>query len=218
LLIIFDLDDTLIDTTNSLTPFFLKKALKSMIRNGLEVKDELLAYKKIIQIDKTSISANETIKKFLNSINADLSFYPIALKAMRTNSIGRGKIYPLKNTKKVLKFLFKKHVIALVTIGNKKFQFDKIKKAGIDKSIFSKIVVVQDKNKGYHYKKIINELNFTYQDTYVCGDKVNIDLKPAKKLGCRTIHMKAGRGKNFKKDKDVDFSISNIEEIKKIFN
>ncbi|MFA6501655.1 MAG: hypothetical protein WCT85_02590, partial [Parachlamydiales bacterium] len=71
MLIIFDLDDTLIDTTNSITPFVLKKTLQSLIEHGLKVDNEDASYKKLLEIDKNSSGSKETVKSFLNSINEE---------------------------------------------------------------------------------------------------------------------------------------------------
>ncbi|MFA6119217.1 MAG: HAD family hydrolase [Parachlamydiales bacterium] len=215
MLIIFDLDDTLIDTTNSITPFVLKKTLQSLIEHGLKVDNEDASYKKLLEIDKNSSGSKETVKSFLNSINEE-KFYELSLDIMKKISIDDIKIFTLKNAIQVVQYLSKNNILAIVTRGDKKFQLTKIKKAGIDPSLFSKIVVVRGKNKGYHYKKILNDTKMSPEKTYVCGDRVNIDLLPAKKLGCRTIHMKWGRGKNFKKDKNVDYTIQNLKKLKEI--
>lgn len=213
MLIIFDLDDTLIDTTKKLTPIIFKKALKGLISSGLDIKDEDIAYKKLLEIDETTISSKESIKLFLNEINASQKFFDIAIDIMGQPLDEDIKIFTTKNAKKILKYLSYNHKLAIVSMGKEKFQFDKIQKAGIDTTIFSKIVVTQEENKGFHYKKIINELNFSYQNTYVCGDRINIDLLPAKEIGCKTIHMKWGRGKLLTDNKNVDYTINFLDEI-----
>lgn len=218
MLIIFDLDDTLINTTEKLTPILLKRALKIMIKKGLQVKDKKSACKKLLQIDKTSTGSKESLKKFLCFINAKQNFYDIAIKTMRLPLEDDIKIFTLKGAKSVLKYLSNDHSLALVSLGKEKFQFDKIQKAGIDTSIFSKIVITRREDKGLHYKRIIEKLKFSFQETYVCGDKINIDLVPAKKMGCKTIHMKWGRGKNLLDDKNVDFTIKSLNEIKEILD
>jgi len=219
LLIIFDLDDTLIDTSGSITPVFLRKTIQALIKNGLQI-DENSAFEKIIKIDKTSPSSKESIKKFLLDVNANKNFYDIAYKAMINTSLSNIKILTLKNVKSTLKYLSNFHKLAIVTAGDEKLQFHKIKKAGIDTSIFSKIVVAKSSNKEPYYKEIIEELNIDIKKSFVCGDRVKMDLKSAKKIGCKTIHMKWGRGKNiFNKKEDsklVDYTISSLEEIKTI--
>jgi len=219
LLIIFDLDDTLIDTSGSITPIFLRKTIKTLIKNGLKI-DENKAFEEIIKIDKTCSSSKESVKKFLLNINANKIFYDIAYMAMTDSSLSDIKIFTLKNANQTLKYLSNLHKLAIVTAGDEKFQFYKIKKAGIDTSIFSKILIAKGGDKEPYYKKIIEELNFDVKKSFVCGDRVKIDLLGAKKIGCKTIRMKWGRGKNiFNKKEDsklVDYTISSLEEIKTI--
>lgn len=218
MLIIFDLDDTLIDTTQKLTPVLFKKALKVMMHHGLRVEDENSAYKKLLEIDKTSINSKESIKKFLCHINANENFYNIAVEVMSEPLDENIKVFTVKNAKKILRYLSNNHSLAIVSMGKENFQFDKIQKAGIDTSIFSKIIITQKENKGLHYQQIIEELNFSYQNTYVCGDKINVDLIPAKELGCKTIHIRWGRGKYLPENKNVDYTINFLDEIKEIID
>jgi putative hydrolase of the HAD superfamily len=213
LLIIFDLDDTLIDTTAKLTPIIFKKALKMMIDEGLPISNEKKEFKKLLEIDKTSINSKESIKKFLSEINANEKFYDIAINVMIQPIDQDVKVFTTKNAKKTLKYLSNSHTLAIVSMGKEKFQFDKIQKAGIDTSIFSKIVITQKEDKGFYYKKIIEQLNFSYQNTYVCGDKIDVDLIPAKEIGCKTIHMRYGRGKYLPQNINVDYTINLLDEI-----
>lgn len=220
MLIIFDLDDTLIDTSYSVTPFFLKKILTALIKQGLQI-DENVAYKKLIQINEKSISSSQAIKFFLYDLKAKNSFFDIAKQEMALFSIDDIKIFTIKNAKSILKYLSKTHRLAIVTCGREELQLNKIKKAGIDTSIFSKIVISTKKDKQPHYKKIIEELRCDINQTYVCGDRVKIDLMSAKKIGCKTIHMMHGRGKNIFSKKDskfVDYTITDLEEIKTILD
>ncbi|NGX28288.1 MAG: hypothetical protein K940chlam1_00463 [Candidatus Anoxychlamydiales bacterium] len=217
MLIIFDLDDTLIDTTNRLTPIILLKTLKVMIKKGLKIDDEKRAYQKILKIDKTSIGSKQTIKKFLYEQKADKNFYDIAINSMYLPLDGDIKIFTLHNAIDVLKYLSERHSLALVSQGAVKLQFDKMEKAGIDRAIFSKIVITKVANKGFYYKKIMDELGYKSNNTYVCGDKIEVDLVPAKELGCITICMNWGRKKNINKTY-VDYTINSLEEVKKILD
>lgn len=215
MLIIFDLDDTLIDTER-LMPFVLKKALKAMILEGLNCSENI-AYKKLIKIDKKSKSTKDTINNFLISLKEDKKFFKIAFSGIYNNFFEEIEVFSLKNANKILKYLSKNHTLAIVSKGIKKLQFDKIKKASIDRAFFSKIIITDKDNKGFYYKKIIKELGFSRENTYIVGDKISTDLLPGQKLGCKTIHMRWGRGRNFKTDKKIDYSIKTLNELKKIF-
>ena len=215
MLIIFDLDDTLIDTSGSLIPICLKKALKEMIRNGLTVLDEEKAFSELIEINNNSYCSEDALKKFLEINNFDKYFLEIAKNDLQ-KPLDNFKIFPLKNSLDTLEFLSKSYTLALVSKGNRSFQLKKIEIAGIDTSLFSKIIITKINNKGYYYKKLINYFKTSPQNTLVCGDKIKYDLLPAKNIGCKTVHMKWGRDKNIFESKIVDYHINDILEIKKI--
>jgi len=217
LLIIFDLDDTLIDTTKKLTPIIFHKTLKLLIEKGLKVEDENLAYQQILKIDKTSVGSNQTIKKFLYDLGANKIFIDIAYKSMQSPIDSDIKIFTLPNALETLKHLSNYHSLALVSFGDIKFQFDKMEKAGIDTALFSKIAITKLANKGFYYKQIMDELGYRSNNTYVIGDKIDGDLLPAKKLGCTTINMKNLRIQKENKN-CVDFWVNSLEEVKKILD
>ena len=117
----------------------------------------------------------------------------------------------------VLNLLHKSHKLAMVTHGNEKVQYDKIKLANIDKSLFSKILVTRNYDKSKSYQQILDEFGFKPQEIIVIGDKYKTDLLPAKKLGMKTVHMKWGKGKiMLPKKGEVDFIISDLIELPKI--
>ncbi|MBN2479516.1 MAG: HAD family hydrolase [Parachlamydiales bacterium] len=213
MLIIFDLDDTLIDTYKCIVPTMLKQALLEAIKKGYQIKNFEKEYEKLLKIDRNSKSSKDTFEKFFKNDSKFLDIVNKAYISLYPNDI---KIFTLKGVKKILKELSENHKLAIVTKGNKKFQLFKIKKAGIDSSLFSKIEVTQKENKGIFYKKIIDELGYKAEDCFVCADKIKVDLKPAKELGITTIHMKWGRSRKEKKDENVDFQIKNFEEIKQV--
>lgn len=219
MLIIFDLDDTLIDTSGSLIPQRLKIAFDKMVSSGLILtrpKDQL---EKLFQINKRSMSAKEALKEFLVGYNGFEKFFEIAVNALNEYDPDL-KVNSRKGAVKILNELKKNHNLALVTVGNEKFQRLKLKNAGIDFSIFSIIQVIENDDKKPFYKKIIDALGNKASDTLVCGDKIHVDLLPAKELSCITVHMQYGRGLNVSKDFDacIDYKIKELEELTNIIN
>lgn len=220
MLIIFDLDDTLIDTSGSIIPERLKIAFDKMVRSGLDLQDPKDQLKKLLQINEKSLSAKEALKEFLLTHNAMDKFFEIGVNAVYNEFDPTMKISSRKGASKILNELNENHKLALVTIGNEKFQRLKLKNAGIDFSIFSIIKVIEGEDKKPAYKNIINIFEKKASETLVCGDKVHIDLIPAKELCCITVHMQYGRGQNVKQDYGafVDYKIKELEEITNIIN
>lgn len=217
MLIIFDLDDTLIDTSGFVTPFKLKLALDRMIEAGLKADPFFEAYFNLKQIDSASESTRETLAAFLEMYKAPPAFYDIAMKAFVEPLPEGFLIKPWKQTVQILEELKKEHLLAIVTMGNHHFQMEKLKKAGLEPSLFCKIDVAQISNKKPHYSSLIEEMQMPPREVIVCGDRIKNDLSPAKELGATTVHLLKGRGKNSKGPKeDVDFTIHELEEIKEI--
>ncbi len=219
MLIIFDLDDTLIDTSGCITPVQLESALQHMMRAGLPISDENEALDLLKRLDQTADSARHSLSEFLDIMDGKEQFYSIGEETIYGGFPEDIVILTLDDVPEILNELKDQHQLALVTVGKKDLQLKKMEKAGIDSSIFSKIIVSEDRNKKPHYETIIEELRFTPKETIVCGDRVNIDLTPAKELGCKTIHMRWGRGNSHHgtaSKADVDFAVTKFKHIRDI--
>lgn len=219
MLIIFDLDDTLIDTSGCITPVKLEMALARMIEAGLVVDNPEEALQLLKRLDTAAESARSTLSEFLEILGADERFFQIGVEEIYGDLPSDISIFPLEQAQEILMELKESHQLALVSIGKSDLQFAKMKKAGIDSTIFSKIVISEERDKKPHYQAIVEALGYTPQETMVCGDRVAIDLSPAKELGCKTIHMRWGRGLSsipMPSKSDVDFAINDLKQIREI--
>jgi putative hydrolase of the HAD superfamily len=227
LLIIFDLDDTLIDTTGSITPVKLEQALVKMVEAGLQAGDFQEALAILKRLDIATESASQTLLEFLEITQvdkeADNKYFNIGHAELYGQLPSDFPVYPLDQALDVLSDLSDHHQLALVSMGKPDQQLLKLKNAGIDSTIFSKILISEDRDKKPHYKTILDELGFTPSQTLVCGDRVKRDLSPAKELGCITVHMQWGRGLSCLISalphyiaRDVDYAIKKLSQIKDI--
>lgn len=218
MLIIFDLDDTLIDTSGSITPKALERAFLKMVKLGLFKRWDEGEFSKFVAIDRACTSSKESVLKFLKGIGGERFFDDVISEA-------HGEIdddHPVKRREGVLEFLERMkgmHIFSLVTLGKEANQLKKLKNAGIDSSIFAIIKILKVGDKGKAYEEVVKRLGFSKGDTIVCGDRIALDLEPAKLLGLTTVHMRFGRGKNFKRDrKIVDHEICSFSELETIVN
>ncbi len=219
MLIIFDLDDTLIDTTGSIIPVKLKLALSKMIAEGLEVSDPAAALIALQQCNDESETTAQTISKFVFNLKADKKYSSIGIDVACGELPPEIKIFPLEQAQEVLKELATWNQLSLVSMGKTSQQLLKLEKAGIDSTLFSKIIISEGPDKKPHYQKILNELEVRPERTIVCGDRIQTDLTPAKELGCSTVHMKWGRGGRLSEKNpshDVDFTIRNLRQIREV--
>ncbi len=219
MLIIFDLDDTLIDTSGCLTHFKLEEALRAMVEAGLSVPDYSAALELLRRLDRTAESARAALGEFVEILGADKQFLEMGIQEVYHKSSADLPIFPLDGALEILAELGRQHQIALVTVGQPNEQMLKLKKAGIDSRIFSKIAVAEDRNKKPHYQAIVDELGYSSSEVLVCGDRIPIDLVPARELGFKTVQMQWGRGLSGSRQRgDVDYAISDLSELKGIVN
>jgi putative hydrolase of the HAD superfamily len=207
MLIIFDLDDTLIDTFGCSVPVKSKVALQEMITQGLDVDlDE--AYGLLMEIHETSKNGTEAFTRFLERVGGNLELLTIAKEAYYSGEQLDFPIHTLVGAYEVIEKLSKEHSLVIVSYGVPEEQYGKMKKAGIDQSLFRKIIISEEYDKTEHYKE------FEGEDVLVVGDKYETDLVPARNLGMKTVHMKWGRGKvNVPKLGEVDYIISSLGEL-----
>ncbi len=215
--IIFDLDDTLIDTSGCITPIKLERALRLMVEQGLELDDFQESLDFLLRLDKKSESAKSALEEFMEINEFDPKFLPLAIQEVYHIFSDEIPVFPTEDAIEILSDLSYDHKMAIVSVGNSDYQMWKLKKAGIDSSLFCKILVLEEKNKKKCYQGIIQEMKLSPQEIVVCGDRIPIDLTPAKQLGCRTVHMKRGRGADvFSRNAGVDFTITNLSQLKKV--
>ena len=217
MLIIFDLDDTLIDTSGCITYFRLEDALQAMVSHGLIVADFSEALALLRRLNSTADCARSAIAEFVEILGVDKNFYELAIKEIHKDLPPDWPIFPLEGALDLLADLGSQHQLALVTIGRHPFQMEKMKKAGIDSRIFSKIVVTEEKNKKPHYQMIVEELGYCPTEVLVCGDRIPLDLAPARELGFKTVKVQWGRGLNSSPHRgEVDYCIFRLKELKGI--
>lgn len=217
MLIIFDLDDTLVDTSGCITPYKLEGALKRLVREGLTLPNFSESLSLLKRLDLAADSAKSALEEFLEIHQADPALLSVGIQEVYESSSSDLPLNPLEHAVEVLNELSFSHRLAIVTIGKTDQQLAKLKKAGIDSGIFSKIVVSETGNKKVHYQAIADELGYAPTEIVVCGDRIPIDLAPARELGCRTVQMRWGRGlSSMGKASDVDYQISSLKELKEI--
>ena len=219
MLIIFDLDDTLIDSSGSIIPIKLKAALQAMMKAGLKISSPDAAFQTLLSINASAPNGKETLRTFLDNIRADARFLEMGVKEYYGGSETSFLVSPLPEALKILTELKENHDLAIVSTGNEKQQHLKLKKANINPALFHKIIVCEGYNKKVHYKNLMKEFNSRPDNILVCGDKFETDLLPAKELGMRTAHLLWGRASSIPiKGEGPDYSIRGLPELKRIVN
>ena len=218
MLIIFDLDDTLIDTWNTSILPKLKIAFQEMMKAGLKIENEEKSLKRLIDINNYADNGKTTIETFLKELGCNNSLiFDVGYEAYYGGPLLDIIRPPLPHALEVLHTLHQNHTLILITHGEEKTQYDKIQKAKINPHLFLKTIVTLNYDKSESYQQILHEFDFKPQDILVIGDKHKTDLLPAKALGMKTVHMKWGKGKILvPKQDEVNYIISDLQELLKI--
>ncbi len=216
MLIIFDLDDTLIDTSGAITPFKLKECLGALIASGVTIPDVAHAYADLLKKNQTHLRSKEAFCSFAKATRANDKQIEEALVALTSPLPETFKVPMTPHAKEVLEHFCSEGKVALVTVGYSPFQEEKLKKAGIDRSMFSMIKVLKGPRKKIAYEEIQEIFSVSPKEVWVCGDRIETDLRPAFDLGFNTVHMRWGRGAFCVKEEWIDHSIKDLSELKEI--
>jgi FMN phosphatase YigB (HAD superfamily) len=218
MLIIFDLDDTLIDTFGCSQPVKFKVALQKMIAAGLQVDNEEAAYKILMEINEKAANGKETVRTFLEKMNNQQQFYDIGVDAYYVGEQLDFPINALEGAHALLEELHQHHDLVIVSYNpSEEEQYGKMKKAGIKTEWFRKIIITHKYDKEDYYNKLCEDMGYDPVQVLVIGDKYSSDLLPAKKLGIKTVYMAWGRGKVFPpSQEEVDYMIAKLSELKPI--
>ena len=218
MLIIFDLDDTLIDTFGCSQPVKFKAALDKMISAGLRVENEEDAYRILMKINETAVNGNETVKKFLDQMNNQQQYHDLGVETYYAGEQLDFPINALNGAHALLEELHKAHDLVIVSYNPTEVeQYGKMKKAGIKTEWFRKIIITNKYDKEEYYAKVCEDLGYDPVQVIVIGDKYKSDLLPGKKLGMKTVYMAWGRGKVFPPaEGEVDYMITSLPELKPI--
>ena len=155
MLIIFDLDDTLIDTFGSYLPFKLRLALRAMINAGLKIDSESEAFERIMGLNISAGNGKLAIKKFVENVGWDENIFKIGVDTYYGETGKEIDIHPLPNTLEVLEELGKKNILALVSYGDEKEQYNKLHSAGIKEAWFKRIIITNEYDKTLHYQQLL---------------------------------------------------------------
>lgn len=210
MLIVFDLDDTLIETSQCLTPIYLRFAYEAMGLNG--------SFEQLLTFNQKALSSKIAIREFWKNQSDQVEILNAGLEALRTPIPSDVKIDLVPGAFEVLNSLQSQHTLALVTAGDPELQLQKMKKAGIQPQQFSKLIVGCGPSKKSDYQNVLEALKFDPSEAIVCGDRIEIDLTPAKELGLYTVHFRNGRGLFHTEPKSsVDLTIRTLKELHEVF-
>lgn len=200
--IIFDLDDTLANTSGTIKFKIASKALKVLNPNK-NLEEEL----------KKHYESGLSITASLKKIGAEQGLSEQKIKEsikVYSEDLDVEGIKLFKGVRELLDSLSKKYYLALVTTGFGLRQQKKIDLLDIRK-YFEEIHIDETYDKENAYYNIRRKLGLLPQSVLVVGNKLKKDLLPAKNLGFLTVLVG-----NTKTKDSTDYIVNNVLDINKV--
>jgi putative hydrolase of the HAD superfamily len=214
--IIFDLDDTLIDTSGVVTPYKMQLCVAHWLALGYQMGDAATAYQVLMDCNHNAVSSRAAIEQCARDWNIAPKDVEAALHLMTAPMPPHFVVLPTPGAFEVVRQLGADRPLALVTGGYPPFQREKMEKAGLDTTIFSMIAIPEDSQKGDAYKAFQKKIGVPSEQMWVCGDRITMDLWPAHQLGFRTVHMRWGRGLREPRVPWVTYEINELRQFQQI--
>lgn len=220
--IIFDLDDTLVDTFNHLITPLEHRAASEMIAAGIGVSDHPRLVEFILNLRKTDPENLEErlVQKFPQAAGKALE----ARRAVFDNA-SPDKLTIDSEVKRMLEELKKteRYDMYLLTTGAREFQNKKVKQLDVG-HLFSEVEVL---NSGSEITKEIWLDNLARKHHYnkasvvVVGNRLDNEIQAGNKLGMTTVWVKHGEGSELSPNEKTgkpDRIIFNITEFPGVLN
>lgn len=191
--IIFDLDDTLVNTYEILvTPLEMEAARRmKQIKPGLPAVEELAAL--ILEIRKKNPrSLEEEIRKSVPQLDNEV----LAVRQEVFRNADPGRLFLEPEVECLLRDLDDRYELYLLTQGDTDFQNRKIDHLGI-RRFFREVVITEpgcSQGKGGGIRYLLAWHRFRPGSVAVVGNRLDIEIQEACRLGLHTVWLKNGEG------------------------
>ncbi len=218
--LIFDLDDTLMDTTGQLVEPAARESCEAMIQAGLDADLELCLQERariFAAAPREDLYAN-LVSFFGVVAGAD----PDAVRLAGHNAFFHREvedtIVPFDQAPELLNRLMSHYGLHLVTSGSPKTQQQKIDILGLEGYFKSVHLVHPDKGetKRDAFRNILKQEALSPAKVLCIGDRLDKEIKAAKSLGMATCHIHYGEFHHLEPESPhevPDIRISHIREL-----
>ncbi len=218
--LVFDLDDTLLDTYRLLLPQASKEACQVMIESGLkaELADCLRARDEFAQVEGRAQLFEKLTSHF--GVRAEVNIDHVASRGLRAFYDRRveSNIDLFSGAREMLCELKKRYAVHLVTSGHPNTQSEKLEILNL-KPLFDSVAVVNtlaNELKSQAFQKIQKQSGFAPDRFLSIGNRLDTDIAPAKRLGWSTCWVRYGeyaRCTPANSFENADVVINNINQL-----
>ncbi len=212
--VLFDLDNTLIDFMR-MKQKSCEAAIGAMIKAGLKADGKKALKELFILYDEYGIEHKNIFEKLLKKINGNVDNRIVAHGIVAYRELRASYLSAYPGTRDVLKKLKKKYKLAIVSDAPRRNAWFRLVTLRIDK-FFDVVVTSGDvrkqKNNVAPFNSALRKLGVKPGEALMVGDRIERDVKTAKKMGIKTCYAAYGRvGKRIKSG--ADFEIDSIEGL-----
>lgn len=217
--LIFDLDDTLLDTHGLLVPQASREACARMIEVGLaaDLNSCLQAREEIAQTEGRLHLFESIVQKFGTRGRPAQDVADAGFKAFYDRKV-ESNLTLFPGLRDVLHDLRGRYGLHLVTAGHPDTQEEKLKILDV-KGLFDTVTIVNTfarETKGQAFQKIARLSHGEARRHLSIGNRLDTDIAPAKKIGWSTCWVRYGEYARSKPETDFekpDFMIDKITEL-----
>ena len=210
--VLFDIDDTLFPSTE-FASLARRNALNAMVGMGMDVSYDELSHRLHAIIHKKG----SNYPKHFDTLCRDLGVKSPAryvAAAIAAYHDTKTAIQPFPTVPlTLLKLRESRYRLYVATNGNPTKQWDKLIRLKIGfyfDDVFVSEEVGEDKGEAF-YRKVLKAIGAKPSECLMVGDREDVDIWPAKKVGIHTVRMLAG--KHVSIPTKADFSIRDIAEL-----
>ena len=217
--LIFDLDDTLLDTSGQLIGPAAQDACQAMVKEGLDCTVEACVRRRAELVRRGVNQPLEVIGREFGSRDDDSldRIVQAGLRAFYEREVPANiKLFP--GAFETLLQLKQHHLLFLVTIGSVPTQSRKLEILGIAPQ-FQKVFVVDisvDSDKTGALRKILMTTRLNPEQVLCIGNRIDSEIVQAKRLGMKTCWVRQGEhafAQPRLKEETPDFTIRALREL-----
>ncbi|MEK7357261.1 MAG: HAD family hydrolase [Bdellovibrionota bacterium] len=218
--LVFDLDDTILDTYGQLVPQASRDACEAMITAGL--KTDLASCMRLREELGRSGGRGDTYGAIVARFGVDGGLDPALVAAKGSDAFYNrrvtGGISLFPGTREMLRDLKTKYGLHLVTAGQEKTQVSKVETLKLGE-LFDSIHVIDyrtGRRKGDAFAAIQDHTKLPASAHLSIGNRLDSDIADAKRLGWKTCWVRYGEHAEDSPQNEfekADFAIDRIEEL-----
>lgn len=218
-ILIFDLDDTLLDTSGLLIAPAARESCSAMIQAGLKTDLEscLRAREEILEQAPGQDILSSLIHRFQGDSETFKDIYDAGFKAFYERAVPEN-LAPFAECKPLLSRLMPRYQLFLVTSGAPNTQRDKVQKMNLE-HYFKKIYYVnfaQKERKLQAFRDVLLITKVSAQEILSIGNRLDSEIADAKILGMKTCWVRRGEYAQMvpkRAEENPDFRISQLKEL-----